>query len=108
MLFGKGAGYREAGFEILSVRAVAVDHSVVATSSASSHLLEFRATRPVVFDNPSVPEDTAVYGCDWPRAGQSAAGPCLIQLPGCVVAVPPGGTAATDDLGAIHVTIGQQ
>jgi N-methylhydantoinase A len=108
MLFGKGAGYREAGFEILSVRAVAVDHSVVATSSTSSHLLEFRATRPVVFDNPSVPEDTAVYGCDWPRAGQSAAGPCLIQLPGCVVAVPPGGTAATDDLGAIHVTIGQQ
>jgi N-methylhydantoinase A len=107
-LFGKGAGYREAGFEILSVRAVAAHHAAVATSSTSSQPFEVRSRRPVIFGNPGVPEDTVVYGCDWPRAGQVVTGPCMIQLPGCVVAVPPGGSATTDDLGAIHVTMGQQ
>jgi N-methylhydantoinase A len=108
MLFGKGAGYREAGFEILSVRAVAAQHSTARTSSTSSQSFEIREVRPVVFDDPDAPEESIVYGCDWPSADQFVAGPCLIQLPGCVVVVPPGGTAATDTLGAIHVKIGQQ
>jgi len=107
-LFGKGAGYREAGFEILSVRAVAVHRSAVPSSSTSSQLFQVRSTRPVVFEHPNAPADTVVYGCDWPSADQTVAGPCLIQLPGCVVVVPPGGSAATDDLGAIHVTMEQR
>jgi N-methylhydantoinase A len=107
MLFGKGAGYREAGFEILSARAVAVRRSAVQTASTSSQSFETRGSRPVVFNDPNAPEDTIVYGCDWPRADQVAAGPCLIQLPGCVVVVPPGSTAVTDSLGAIHVKADQ-
>jgi N-methylhydantoinase A len=106
-LFGKGAGYREAGFEILSVRAVAVQHSSARSSSTSSQLFEDRGVRPVVFDDPHAPRECTVYGCDWPSADQSVAGPCLIQLPGCVVVVPPGGTAATDSLGTIHVKVGR-
>jgi N-methylhydantoinase A len=108
MLFGKGAGYREAGFEILSVRAVAAQHTAARTSSTSSQPFDTREVRPVVFDDPDAPEESIVYGSDWPSADQFVAGPCLIQLPGCVVVVPPGGTAATDTLGAIHVKIGQQ
>ena len=108
MLFGKGAGYREAGFEILSVRAVAAQHSRSQTSSTSSQPFETRDVRPVVFDDANTPEETTVYGCDWPSANQFVSGPCLIQLPGCVVVVPPGGSAATDSLGAIHVKLGQQ
>jgi N-methylhydantoinase A len=107
MLFGKGAGYREAGFEILSVRAVAAQHSRSQTSSTSGEVFETRDVRPVVFDDANAPEATVVYGCDWPSANQFVSGPCLIQLPGCVVVVPPGGSAATDSLGAIHVKIGQ-
>jgi N-methylhydantoinase A len=108
MLFGKGAGYREAGFEILSVRAVAAQHSTVKTSSSSSRSFEVRDVRPVVFDDPNAPEESVVYGCDWPGVDQRVEGPCLIQLPGCVVVVPPGGSATTDVLGAIHVVVGQQ
>jgi len=107
MLFGKGAGYREAGFEILSVRAVAAQRSRSQTSSTSGEGFETRDVRPVVFDDANTPEATVVYGCDWPGANQLVSGPCLIQLPGCVVVVPPGGSAATDSLGAIHVKIGQ-
>lgn len=107
-LFGKGAGYREAGFEILSVRAIAAQHSAAPASSTSSQLFETRDVRRVVFDDPDAPRDCVVYGCDWPSADQHVAGPCLIQLPGCVVVVPPGGTADTDSLGAIHVKVGRQ
>jgi len=98
MLFGKGAGYREAGFEILSVRAVAAQHARSQTSSTSSQLFETRDVRPSCFDDAKTPEETTVYGCDWPSANQLVSGPCLIQLPGCVVVVPPGGSAATDSL----------
>ncbi|WP_127126289.1 hydantoinase/oxoprolinase family protein [Georgenia sp. SYP-B2076] len=106
-LFGEGAGFREAGFEVLSVRAVAAVRSTTSTSSSSGQPLEVRDVRPVVFDDPHAPEETVVYGCDWPAAGQEIAGPALIQLPGCVVVVPPGGTATTDDAGTIHVKVGQ-
>ncbi|TRW47473.1 hydantoinase/oxoprolinase family protein [Georgenia yuyongxinii] len=107
MLFGKGAGFREAGFEILSVRAVAALRSTTPTSSTSGEGLTVREVRPVVFDDAHAPEDTVVYGCDWPAADQHVAGPALIQLPGCVVVVPPGGSATTDDAGTIHVKVGQ-
>jgi N-methylhydantoinase A len=105
-LYGKGAGFREAGFEILSVRAVAALPSAEG-SGAPVDGEPFRdlGRRPVVFDDPATPEDTAVYGCGRPAPGQQLAGPALIQLPGCVVVVPPGGHAATDDLGLIHVRV---
>lgn len=108
LLFGKGAGFREAGFEILSVRAVAAQLSSVATSSSSGEEFQMREVRPVFFDDPSTPEQTSVYSCRWPAADQLVLGPCLIQLPGCVVVVPPGGTAVTDDNGAIHVKVGRK
>ena len=107
-LFGKGAGFREAGFEILSVRSVASHHTDLASTSAVGTPFERVGSRPVVFDDPHAPEDTGVYACRWPSAGQELAGPCLINLPGCVVVVPPGGRATTDALGIIHVEVGQQ
>ncbi|KAE8765742.1 hydantoinase/oxoprolinase family protein [Georgenia thermotolerans] len=106
-LFGAGAGFREAGFEILSVRAVAALRSATVTASSSGQPFEVRDVRPVVFDDAHAPAETVVYGCDWPAPDQHLAGPALIQLPGCVVVVPPGGTATTDDAGTIHVKVGQ-
>lgn len=109
LLFGKGSGFREAGFEILSVRSIAALGSE-ARPPAAAHgdLFEVRDVRPVVFDDANAPEDTVVYGCRWPAADQQVAGPCLIQLPGCVVVVPPGGSAETDGFGVIHVKVGSK
>lgn len=106
-LFGKGAGFREAGFEILSVRSVASHHTEMASNSASGDTFELVDNRPVVFDDPNNPEPTDVYNCRWPLADQALDGPCLINLPGCVVVVPPGGRATTDNLGIIHVEVGK-
>jgi N-methylhydantoinase A len=106
-LFGKGSGFREAGFEILSVRAVATQPTAVAVAVGAGEVFAEHGIRPVVFDDASSPEPTTVYACRWPAAGQQVVGPCLIELPGCVVVVPPGGTATTDDLGAIHVQVGR-
>lgn len=106
-LFGKGAGFREAGFEILSVRAIAAQATPVSTTPGTGEPFAPHGVRPVVFDDPSRPEPTPVYSCRRPARDQRVAGPCLIQLPGCVVVVPPGGTATTDDLGVIHVQVGR-
>jgi N-methylhydantoinase A len=108
LLFGKGAGYREAGFEILSARAIASQRQAVPTSSTANQLFEDRGTRPVVFDDANAPADSIIYGCEWPGADQFVAGPCLIELSGCVVVVPPDATATTDGHGAVHVKVGQQ
>ncbi|WP_353509351.1 hydantoinase/oxoprolinase family protein [Intrasporangium sp.] len=105
-LYGKGSGFREAGFEILSVRAVATRESRSSEAGAQGEPFVRLGSRPVVFDDPTRPEDTAVYSSRWPVGDQELTGPCLIQLPGCVVVIPPGGRARTDDLGLIHVTVG--
>ncbi|MFC9556080.1 hydantoinase/oxoprolinase family protein [Rhodococcus sp. NPDC056960] len=107
LLFGKGAGFREAGFEILSVRAIATLDSIAPTHTTVGEPFEQRGVRDVVFDDPAAPEPTTIYGCSWPAPEQTVAGPALIQLPGCVVVVPPAGTASTDNHGAIHVKVGK-
>ncbi|MDO5684200.1 MAG: hypothetical protein Q4G46_15425, partial [Propionibacteriaceae bacterium] len=106
-LFGKGAGFREAGFEILSVRSVASRHTEVGGGRGSGgDPFVQTGTRGVIFDYPHAPDETAVYSCRWPAGGQQLAGPALINLPGCVLVVPPGGSATTDDAGNIHVKVG--
>jgi N-methylhydantoinase A len=60
----------------------------------------------VVFDDPKVPIITPVYASDRPRPGSRLLGPCLVELPGCVVVVPPGGTVGADDEAALHVKVG--
>lgn len=106
-LFGAGAGFREAGFELLSVRSVASRHtSVNGAEAPRGDQFEHLGSRPVVFDDPENPDDTAVYTCRRPAAGQHVSGPCLINLPGCVVVVPPRGEATTDSAGIIHVKVG--
>jgi N-methylhydantoinase A len=104
-LYGAGSGFREAGFELLSVRAVASLSQQDET--AAQDLFELVEERDVIFDDPAHPERTAVYTCDQPAPDQSLTGPCLIELRGCVVVVPPGGRATTDALGLIHVEVAQ-
>jgi len=108
VLFGRGAGFREAGFELLSVRAIATassDSVGTAAGLAGSPLTEI-GRRAVVFDDPGAPVATPVYASDRPRPGSRLLGPCLVELPGCVVVVPPGGTVTVDDDAVLHVKVG--
>lgn len=105
-LFGSGSGFREAGFEILSIRAVATLPTETVTVSSEGHQFEYEGTREVIFDDPDHPASTAVYRATWPSEGQALEGPCLINLPGCVVVVPPGGSATTEPNGLINVKVG--
>ncbi len=102
---GKGAGFKEAGFEILSVRSVAALPATAVAGAATGEKFEKVGARPVVFDDANNPDDTAVYRVRWPAAGQELTGPALVSLPGCVVVIPPGATATTDALGQIHVKV---
>ncbi|MGW1400823.1 hydantoinase/oxoprolinase family protein [Streptomyces sp. NPDC002405] len=104
-LWGKGSGFREAGFEILSVRSVAALPEAGIAGPGTGEPFTRLGTRPVVFDDADRPDETTVYEVRRPAAGQEIAGPALVQLPGCVVVVPPGGVATTDALGLIHVKV---
>jgi len=53
----------------------------------------------VVFDDPTTPLETAVYTVELPAAGQSVAGPALVEFPGHTVVVPPGWRGASDSFG---------
>lgn len=107
VLYGKGSGFREAGFEILSVRAVATLPSEAAPPASEGEQFMYEGAREVIFDDAEQPEDTEVYSVKWPAAGQSITGPALINLPGCVVVVPPGGSAFTEANGIIDVKVSQ-
>lgn len=104
-LWGKGAGFKEAGFEILSVRSVAALPAADLAGAGHGDKFESLGTRPVVFDDPDNPDDATVYEVRWPAAGQEVSGPALISLPGCVVVIPPDSWATTDELGLIHVKV---
>jgi N-methylhydantoinase A len=109
LLFGRGAGFREAGFEVLSVRAIATarDSRWNRTELIGAPLAEI-GQRDVVFDDPGTPVATPVYASDRPLPGSRLLGPCLVELPGCVVVVPPGGTVTSDEDAFLHVKVGAQ
>lgn len=104
-LWGQGAGFKEAGFEILSVRSVAALPAATLGDARSSEQFMHVGSRPVIFDDPDKPDTAEIYTARNPAPGQQLTGPALIQLPGCVVVVPPAGVATTDDLGLIHVKV---
>ncbi len=104
-LWGKGAGFKEAGFEILSVRSIAALPARTVGGAGRGEPFTMVGSRPVVFDDPQAPDETDVYEGRWPAPDQHLVGPALIHLPGCVVVIPPGATATTDDPGLIHVKV---
>lgn len=102
-LFGQGAGFRPAGFELLAIRAIATRtlprHPLVQTGQEFEHV----GQRDVWFDDPREPVPTEVFKVAYPAAGQQLSGPCLIKYPGQTAVVPPGAAARTDHLGNLIV-----
>lgn len=102
-LFGRGAAFSSAGYELLSVRVMgtaALTPPNVATKGAP---LVAHKSRKVVFGDPKQAVDTAIYLTSFPEAGAAVDGPAIIEFPGQSVVVPPGMTATADSFGNLHV-----
>ena len=102
-LFGRGAAFSSAGYELLSVRVMgtaALTPPAVATKGAP---LRSHKSRKVVFGDPKQPVETAIYLTNFPQAGATVNGPAIVEFPGQSVVVPPGMTATADNFGNLHV-----
>lgn len=103
--FGRGAGSGAAGYETLSVRVTAVARAQTPAPAEEGDALTPVGTRAVVFDDPAAPVQATIYRAHWPRAGEAADGPCVIEYPGQSVVVPPGARARADVAGNLVVRL---
>jgi N-methylhydantoinase A len=104
-LFGIGSAFREAGLEALSVRSVVTVKLAPAVRPVPRDPLILRASRKVVFDDPTLPVDCPVWSTECPAQGQALEGPALVVFPGQTLVVPPGAKAVTDEFGNFVVTM---
>ena len=104
-LFGAGSAFREAGIEIMSVRALVTVHLQSSAPPAPTDPLAPAGTRSVVFDDPGTPVDCRVYTTQFPAPGQALDGPALVAYPGQTLVIPPGARALADAFGNVVVTM---
>jgi N-methylhydantoinase A len=105
-LFGRGAGYAQAGFEILALRSIGHGKLKPAAIAMQGDKLTSKGSRAVVFDDPKKPVMASIYRIQFPRPGETAEGPCIIEYPGQSVVVPPGSVARSDEFGNLQVVSG--
>ena len=105
-LFGKGAGYREAGFEVTYVGATGTGVLPDLEPARARDKFVKKGSRAVVFDNPKKPVKTPIYEIEFPASGQKLSGPCIVEYPGHTVVMPPKSQGRTDKFGNLHVRIG--
>jgi N-methylhydantoinase A len=104
-LFGHGASYSGAGYEILSVRVTGTGALPPPALTTAGDELKPVKTREVVFDDPASAVETTIYRTTFPRAGTEVSGPCIIEFPGQSVVVPPDAQAHADQFGNLHVRL---
>jgi N-methylhydantoinase A len=104
-LFGRGATYTRAGFEILSARIVAQGSLPPPAGKAKGEKLLRAGSRKVVFDYAKGAVSTAIYRTTFPSADTSVRGPAIIEFPGQSVVIPPRGGATADKYGNLHVSV---
>jgi N-methylhydantoinase A len=102
-LFGRGAAFANAGYELLSVRAMGVGKLPPPAPATEGEKLTRIGTRNVVFRDAGTPLATAIYHTSFPEPGAVVAGPAIIEFPGQSVVVPPDATATADGFGNLHV-----
>ena len=99
-LFGAGSAFREAGFEVLSVRVLLTAHlggdGLPGPDRTHSSRREPAPSSSTI---PTVPVDCPVWHTEFPAEGQDVRGPALVVYPGQTLVVPPGAAARTDELG---------
>lgn len=104
-LFGHGASYSGAGYEILSVRVSGTGALPPPAITTAGDDLKPMKSRKVVFEDPSAAVETAIYRTMFPKAGTSVMGPCIIEFPGQSVVVPPAAIAKADKFGNLHIRL---
>jgi N-methylhydantoinase A len=102
-LFGRGASFAQAGYEILGIQVAATAHLPPPSIAGAGEPLVKAKTRMVVFDDPGNPVETVIYKTSYPPPGTQADGPCIIEFPGQSVVVPPNYKARADKYGNLHV-----
>ncbi|MCC6473089.1 MAG: hydantoinase/oxoprolinase family protein [Burkholderiales bacterium] len=103
-LFGRGAAFSKAGYEILSVRVAGTGALPPPALATVGEPLAPMGSRRVVFRDAGAPLETAIYRTGFPRAGERVEGPAIVEFPGQSVVVPPGASARADESGNLHVT----
>lgn len=104
-LFGRGAAFSNAGYELIAVRVMGTGALPPPALATKGEIFAPQGTRAVVFHDPRKPVDTAIYRTSFPKEGETAQGPAIIEFPGQSVVVPPGATAKADSHGNIHVRL---
>ena len=104
-LFGKGSGFRQAGFEVSYVRALGTGMLETPSNQSVGEPLKYVGSRKVFFDNPKDPVDTAIYTVEYPAKNETVEGPSVIEFPGHTLVVPPGGRAESDEFANFKVRI---
>ena len=103
-LYGKGAGYREAGLQIISYRVFGVGYLPFKPvlpdieRKTTDHIAP-KSHRRVLLDITVGWQDTPIYDYADLRAGHELAAPAIIEAPTTTVVVPPGARATVDRLG---------
>lgn len=106
-LYGKDAGFREAGIQAITFRVRGVGilpfspklPEVPAADSPATPA----GTRPVCLDAAAGYVDTAVYDYRELRSGHVLAGPAIVEVPTTTVVVPAGSTGTVDHLGNLTI-----
>src|SRR5215470_1986007 len=104
-LFGRGASYTRAGYEIVSARVIARGSLPPPAGKAKGEKLARSATRKVVFHLSKGPVNTAIYRTSFPSSDTEVKGPAIIEFPGQSVVIPPRGAATADRYGNLHVSV---
>lgn len=102
-LFGRGASFSQAGYEIIGIQVAATAHLPPPSLAGAGEPLVKAKTRMVVFEDPNAPVETIIYKTSYPPPGSEVDGPCIIEFPGQSVVVPPLYKARADQFGNLHV-----
>jgi N-methylhydantoinase A len=105
-LFGRGATFTAAGFEVVGARVTALGALPPPRMLAVGDTMQRAGSRRILFDLKSGPLDTDIWRTSFPPPGTKIQGPAIIEFPGQSVVVPPGGHAEADAIGNLHVSIG--
>ncbi|WP_020659620.1 hydantoinase/oxoprolinase family protein [Amycolatopsis benzoatilytica] len=109
-LYGKDAGFREAGIQAITFRVRGVGVlpfnpalPPVPSASAPDPAEAVAGRRPVCLDAAAGYVDTPVYDYRKLRAGHQLTGPAIVEVPTTTVVVPGGTTATVDSLGNLII-----
>jgi N-methylhydantoinase A len=105
LLFGRGAAFSNAGYELISVRVMGTGALPPPALATKGERFEPRGKRGVVFRDAKTSVETVIYRTSFPKDGETAHGPAIIEFPGQSVVVPPGASAKADSFGNIHVRL---